>query len=281
MTDTTHTNELLASTAHWTAAVRAAESRREDRLFDDPLAERLAAEAGAAWIAQRPPASVVPMVIRTRYFDDFLQRVTAEDGIRQVVIMAAGLDTRAFRLAWPEGTRLFELDQPEVLAYKEDMLNAAGAQPRCERTAIGVDLAQPWQDALLAAGFDAARPAVWLLEGFLFYIPTDTLTRLLGDVADFAAPGSRLGCDVINSDMLTSPLTHAWVEMQAQSGAPWIGVLDDPIGFLGRWGWSAALTQAGQPDANFGRWSLPVIPTTMPNIPHNWFVTARKETATP
>ncbi|MFN8499045.1 MAG: SAM-dependent methyltransferase [Anaerolineae bacterium] len=276
MTDTTQSNELLASTAHWTAAVRAAESVRGDRLFDDPWAARLAGDEGAAWIAPRPAESVVPIVLRTRYFDDFLERVTAEHRIRQVVIMAAGLDTRAYRLAWPEGTRFFELDQPVVLAHKEKVLTAAGAQPTCPRAAIEVNLAEPWQDALVAAGFVAGQPSVWLLEGFLFYIPTELLTRLLGDVADFAVAGSWLGCDVINSDMLTSPFTRGWVEMQAQAGAPWIGVLDDPAAFLGGRGWNVTLTQAGQPDASYGRWTLPIIPTTMPNMPHNWFVTAQK-----
>ncbi|MFN8475804.1 MAG: SAM-dependent methyltransferase [Anaerolineae bacterium] len=281
MSGTLQTNELLASTARWTAAVRAAETARGDRLFDDPWAARLAGEEGAAWIAQRSPQSTLGILLRTRYFDDFLERVTAEHRIRQVVIMAAGFDTRAYRLAWPEGTRFFELDQPEVLADKQEVLDAAGAQPTCSRTAIGVDLAEPWHEPLLQAGFAAGQAAVWLLEGFLFYIPTETLTRLLGDVADFAANGSWLGCDVINSDMLASPLTHAWVEMQAKAGAPWIGILDDPVGFLGSRGWSVTLTQAGQPDANYGRWTFPVIPTTMPNMPHNWFVTAEKEALSP
>ncbi|MFN8485870.1 MAG: SAM-dependent methyltransferase [Anaerolineae bacterium] len=276
MSNTPQSNELLASTARWTAAVRAAESGRGDRLFDDPWAARLAGEAGAAWLAQRPPGSAVPMVIRTRFFDDFLERVTAEHRIRQVVILAAGLDTRAYRLAWPEGTRFFELDQPEVLADKQEILDAAGARPTCARAAIGVDLAAPWRAALREAGFVAGQPSVWLLEGFLFYISTETLTTLLGDVADFAASGSWLGCDVINSHVLTSPFTRGWVEMQAHAGAAWQGVLDDPVGFLGGRGWSVTLTQAGQPDANYGRWTLPVIPTTMPNMPHNWFVTARK-----
>jgi methyltransferase (TIGR00027 family) len=111
--------QLLASTARWTAAVRALESAREDRLFDDPWAAALAGEEGAAWIEQRPADSVTPIILRTRFFDDLLQRMTCQVALRQVVLLAAGLDTRGFRLPWPEGTRLFELDQPSVLGYKE------------------------------------------------------------------------------------------------------------------------------------------------------------------
>lgn len=91
-----------------------------------------------------------------------------------------------------------------------------------------------------------------------------------------AAAGSWLGFDIINSVMLTFPLTQKWVEMQAKAGAPWIGTMDDPVEFLAARGWQANLTQAGAEDASYGRWPFPVIPTTMPGIPHNWFVTAQK-----
>jgi methyltransferase (TIGR00027 family) len=266
----------LASTARWAAGVRAMESAREDRLFDDPWAAALAGAEGAAWIEQRSPDSVAPMTLRTRFFDDFLQHTAAEHAIRQVVLMAAGLDTRAYRLHWPAGTRLFELDQPPVLDYKEQILGSAGAQPACERHAIRVDLTRAWQEALVRAGFDAQQPSVWLLEGFLFYLPNERVSQLLDGVTSLAAPGSWLGFDVINSTMLTFPWARSWVEMQAQAGAPWIGTMDDPVGFLAARGWQATLSQAGAEDANYGRWPLPVLPTTMPDVPHNWFVTAQK-----
>ena len=269
-------NTSLASTARWTASVRAQESAREVALFRDPWAAQLAGEEGQRWIAERNEFGVVPILLRTCYFDDFLQRVTQENGLRQVVLMAAGLDTRAFRLPWPMGTHLFELDQPEVLSYKDEILQAANAKPACDRFVIPANLAEPWQDILLESGFDPGQLSVWLLEGFLFYLPSNMVVSLLDQVNDLAATGSWLGFDIINSEMLTSPLTRSWVEMQAATGAPWIGVLDDPQAFLAERGWQAYLTQAGQPDANHGRWNFPVIPTTMPGMPHNWFVTAVK-----
>jgi methyltransferase (TIGR00027 family) len=269
--------ELLGSTARWTASVRAAESARADRLLDDPWAAALAGQEGAAWFAQRPADSGIPIVLRTRFFDDWLQRIALQAGIRQIVLMAAGLDTRAFRLGWPEETRILELDQAMVLAYKEQILHSAGARPACERRTIEADLTDPWGEALLQAGLDAQSPSGWLLEGFLFYLANESATRILDEVTSLAAPGSWMGFDIINSAVLTSPWTRSWVDMQASLGAPWIGTMDDPKAFLADRGWRATLSQAGASDANYGRWAYPVIPTEMPDMPHNWFVTAERE----
>lgn len=262
----------LSATAFWTASVRAMESARADRLIDDPWAEALAGKEGAAWIAQRSTESVLPIVLRTRYFDDFLRRITSDNGIRQVVLLAAGLDTRAFRLGLPSQTQCFELDQSAVLAYKERVLSKNNAHPTCVRHVLSVDLTGSWREPLIEAGFKPQTPAAWLLEGFLFYLPNDAITHILNQVTRLAAPGSWLGFDIINSVTLNHPLTKRWLEMQAQAGAPWIGTLDDPIGFLAERGWQATLSQAGASDAHHGRWPYPVIPVTMLEMPHNWFV---------
>jgi methyltransferase (TIGR00027 family) len=277
MTNNSTTSATLASTASWTAAVRALESQREDRLFDDPWAKDLAGESGMSWIKDKSPESVVPIVLRTRYFDDQLKRIARDFGIRQIVLLGAGLDTRAFRLEWPAGTRLFEVDQPMVLERKESILKDARATPWCERIIVPADLEQEWADLLVRAGYRTKEPSCWLLEGFLFYLGTDTVTALLAGVSEHSAPGSWLCFDIINGKMLTSQLTRQWLDMQRASGAPWIGALDDPVEFLAPYGWKATLTQAGQPDANHGRWTLPVFPTTHPDMPHNWFVVAPKE----
>ncbi len=268
----------LGATALWTASARANESEREDRLFDDPWAAVLAGPEGEAWRAQQAGGAfnTAPMVIRTRYFDDFLQNVVLQHGVRQVVILAAGLDTRAFRLPWPPDTRVFELDQSTVLKYKEQVLGGAGAQPTCERHITAADLTEPWKDALLQSGFDPQAASVWLLEGLLFYLSNDTITEILDGVTSLACTGSWIGFDIVNATTLTSPITRAWIEMQAKMGAPWVGAMDDPESFLAERGWQAELTQPGAPDANFGRWTLPVIPVKMPNMPHNWYVTAQK-----
>jgi methyltransferase (TIGR00027 family) len=276
MTDKTTSDRPLGMTARWAAAVRAAESSREDRLFNDPWAAALAGIEGEAWLAGRSADITLTMTLRTRYFDDFLLRVSGQDGISQIVLMAAGLDTRAFRLNWTKGIRLYELDQPDVLNYKDEILDSLGVRATCDRRVIHADLTEPWNKALATTSFDSQKPSCWLLEGFLFYLPNETITQMIEQVTDLAAPGSWMGFDINNSDMLTSSYTRAWVDMQVQMGAPWLGTLDDPEEFLGARGWQATLTQAGQPDANYGRWTLPVIPTKMANMPHNWFVTAKK-----
>lgn len=266
----------LTATAHWTAAVRAAENERPDRLFADPWAAALAGEIGTSWIQARSPESLAPIVLRTRYFDDTLKRITESAGIRQIVLLGAGLDTRAFRLDWPHGTTLYEIDQPGLLEYKARILQAQDAHPTCKRVAVHADLRQAWSGALCQAGYATAQPAAWLLEGLLFYLPSDVITSLLSQITEITCSGSWLGFDIINSETLTSPYTKKWIDMQQAAGAPWIGTLDDPVAFLAQAGWRAELTQAGQPEANHGRWTLPIIPTTMPKMPHNWFVVAQR-----
>jgi methyltransferase (TIGR00027 family) len=270
------TGRTLEATARWTAAVRAAESARPDRMFEDPWAAALAGPEGAAWLAERSPAGILPIALRTRFFDGWLERVTRDAGIRQVVLLAAGLDTRAFRLAWPEGTTVFELDRAAVLEHKERVLAADGARPGCARRTVEADLAGPWPGPLVEAGLDAERPAAWLLEGLLFYLPGGLVGRLLDHVTELAAPGSHLGFDAINSLVLTSPWTRPWVEMQAAAGAPWIGTMDDPVGALAARGWTASLAQPGEPGATHERWTLPVAPPGVPGAPRTWYVTAER-----
>jgi methyltransferase (TIGR00027 family) len=270
----------VAATACWTAAARAGESIRSDRLFDDPWAEALAGPEGRAWLEGRSPTSLLPIVIRTRYFDDWLTTVAAEHPLDQVVIVGAGLDTRAYRLAWPSGVVVYEIDRAALLARKAHLLEGHEARPRCERREVAADLVSDWPVALAAAGFSQDRPTAWLLEGLLFYLPPDLLRRVLTAVSTLSAVGSRLGFDIVNASVLTNDWTRPWVEMQAAAGAPWVGTMEDPRAELAHLGWTASLSQAGQPDADYGRWSLPVLPTAMPRVPHHWFVTAER-VATP
>jgi methyltransferase (TIGR00027 family) len=218
------------------------------------------------------------MIVRHRFFDDFLQRVTLVEGATQVVLLGAGLDTRALRLSWPPDTTVFEVDQPDVLLYKHEVLRRAGASAGCaRRVEMPADLTgADWPAQLIDAGLDPSAPSVWLAEGFLFYLTTDSIGTLLAAVSGLASAGSWLGFDIPNGATLTHPLTRAWVEMQANAGAPWIGTLDDPVAYLAQLGWEATVTQGGASDADYGRWPYPVIPLTAPELPHLWLVTARK-----
>ncbi len=132
-----------------------------------------------------------------------------------MILRGAGLDTRGFRLNWPQGIRLFELDQPQVFAYKAQVLEAAWAQHGCARQAIGVDLTNPWKETLLQSGFESVARSLWLLEGLLFYLPNESIDQILNAVTTLAAPGSWIGFDIVNRITLTFPLTKSWVDMQA------------------------------------------------------------------
>jgi methyltransferase (TIGR00027 family) len=276
MTADPRPDDPLGATARWTAAVRAGERGRPDALVDDPWAERLAGDAGMAWLAERTPESVVPIVIRTRYFDDWLRSVAIEGPLRQVVLLGAGLDTRAWRLPWKPGTTMFEVDRAATLAAKAGELALGGADASCDRRPAGGDLAGDWDMRLAAAGFDASLPTAWLAEGILFYLPDAVVVHVLETVTALAAPGSRLGFDIPNRAVLASPYTRAWIEMQAAAGAPWLGTLDDPGATLAAMGWAATVVQPGEPVANHGRWTLPVIPAAMTDLPHSWYVTAER-----
>jgi methyltransferase (TIGR00027 family) len=191
----------VGRTALGMARVRAEESVRPDRLFDDPYARAFVdAAPGALPDGAAPGGGLMAgvlhgAVIRTRFYDEALLDACA-GGCRQVVIVAAGLDSRAFRLPWPDGVRVLEIDQPDVLAFKEQVLAGAGAVPGCRRVPVAADLRHDWPARLVAAGFRPAEPTVWLVEGLLVYLTADEAATLLRAIGVHSAAGSRLACDL-------------------------------------------------------------------------------------
>jgi methyltransferase (TIGR00027 family) len=134
------------------------------------------------------------MAVRTRFFDDFFLEATGV-GVRQAVILASGLDSRAYRLPWPDGTVVYEIDQPQVIEAKTAAMADIGATPSADRRAVAVDLRDDWPSALKAAGFDAGQPTAWSAEGLLVYLPPDAQDRLFDDITALSAPGSRLATE--------------------------------------------------------------------------------------
>ena len=205
--------ESVGATALGVAAARAAETARPDALIRDDYAYLLTASAGPAWAqmasaddewlrgdeqARRQHAMARNyQAVRTHYFDGYFDAAVRAD-IRQVVILAAGLDSRAYRLDWPTGTTVFEIDQPKVLDYKTSTLDAHGALPKARRVPVAVDLRDDWPAALLAAGFDPAQPTAWLAEGLLPYLPGDAQDRLFDLVTAHSAAGSRIAVEAFN-----------------------------------------------------------------------------------
>jgi methyltransferase (TIGR00027 family) len=234
-------------TALGVAWVRSLESQRPDRLFEDPLAARFV--AATDWeppdLSAVPPRSSGPggneaartllvlaqsVIVRTKFLDDLLASAWADGGARQVVILGAGLDTRAFRLPWPAGTRCFELDLEAVLAFKAEVLAAAGATPACERVTLAADLlADDWPRLLLDSGFRPEAPTVWIAEGLLIYFSQAENDRLLDQIGALAGPGHRLSITSSRPDRPLRPGTAP-----AATGT---GLLHDPDSVIALWRW--------------------------------------------
>jgi len=190
------------------------------------------------------------VVVRTKFYDDYLL-TAASDGIRQVALLAAGLDTRAFRLPWPVGTTVYEVDLPDMIAFKDEVLSHTDGTPTCHRVAIAADLTADWPAALVGAGFDPALPTAWLVEGLLVYLTHDDAARLLTTVADLSAPGSRLSCEQGRSAMQLAA-------QSAESGASeatklWQGGIEDIPGWLADNGWSVEQHALADLARDYGR----------------------------
>jgi len=203
----------VGATATMVAASRAIASQGPDPLLDDPLADPLVRAVGL------PPfirlldgevsfddgddpsharrTRVEQMAVRTRFFDDFFIAAT-EAGVRQAVILASGLDTRAYRLRWPAGTVVYEIDQPQVIDFKTSTLADLGASPTAERRTVSIDLRDDWPTALRQQGFDVSQPAAWSAEGLLPYLPPEAQDRLFDNITALSAPGSQLATEHIS-----------------------------------------------------------------------------------
>jgi methyltransferase (TIGR00027 family) len=204
----------VGATATMVAAARAVATNADNPLIDDRFAEPLVRAVGVnfltKWATGDLDASEIDddesnwkleqmpnaMAVRTRFFDSFFADAT-QSGIRQAVILASGLDARAYRLDWPAGMTVFEVDQPAVIAFKTSTLADLGAEPTADRRAVAIDLRHDWPAALLEAGFDKSQPTAWIAEGLLGYLPPEAQDRLLDNISALSADGSRLATEAI------------------------------------------------------------------------------------
>lgn len=247
-TETSHDLDAVATTSRITAAIRATESARTDRLFDDPFAATLAGDVGRALAARMDSGDVIG--VRTRFEDDRV-RAAADAGIRQIVLPAAGMDTRAWRLDLPPGCTVFELDRPTLLELKGTLLG--DAPPVARRVPVPVDLTADWPGHLRAAGFDPARPACWVIEGLLQYLPEAAVHALLDAVTALSAPGSRLVVDVVGAGLLASARARPILDAMDAAGSPWLFGTDDPGTLLTARGWDADVHLLGAVAQELGR----------------------------
>jgi methyltransferase (TIGR00027 family) len=274
----------VGTTATLVAAARAIATR--DGAIDDPFAEPLVHAVGVdfltrwatgdltsadvdtgdtSWgLAQMPAA----MAARTRYFDEFFADAAAA-GIRQAVILASGLDARAYRLEWPAGMTVYEIDQPAVIEFKTTTLSALGAAPKADLRTVAVDLRDDWPAALQAAGFDASQPSAWIAEGLYGYLPPEAQDRLLDAVTSLSAPGSRLGSEAVpNTAGLDSEDTRERMRESTEkmrehgleldfTDLTFVGERHDVGEYLDALGWSSVGTPMGQLLASHGFDAIP------------------------
>ncbi|MES3635796.1 class I SAM-dependent methyltransferase [Mycobacterium intracellulare] len=212
--DSWEITQSVGATALGVAAARAAETESENPLINDPFARVFVDAAGEGmWSIYANPALLAKaadiepdlrarlqlmvdfMATRTAFFDEFFLGA-ADAGVRQVVILAAGLDARSWRLPWPDGTVVYELDQPKVLEFKSNTLREHGAEPTAQLVNVPIDLRQDWPKALREAGFDASRPAVWSAEGLVRYLPAQAQDLLFERIDSLSAEGSWLASNV-------------------------------------------------------------------------------------
>lgn len=281
---------------------RAVASKADNPLIDDPFAEPLVRAVGidffARWVNGDITAADVDvaedawglqrmadlMSARTRYFDAFFREAMTA-GITQAVILASGLDARGYRLSWPAGTTVFEIDQPLVIEFKATTLGGLGARPTADLRAVPIDLRHDWPTALRAGGFDAGRPSAWIAEGLLAFLPPEAQDRLLDSITELSAPGSRLAAEIfanppdVNGDQAPDLLQTASERWRAHGFDIELSDLrydverNDVAAYLDDHGWQTDSSTLNQLLAQNG---LPEIPATPANevFTQNYYCTA-------
>jgi methyltransferase (TIGR00027 family) len=279
--------QSVGATALGVAAARAAETESENPLINDPFARVFVDAAGEGmWSIYADPKLLAKavelepdvrdriqlmidfMATRTAFFDEFFLGA-ADTGVRQVVILAAGLDARAWRLPWPHGTVVYELDQPKVLEFKCDTLREHGARPTAQLVNVPIDLRRDWPKALREAGFDASLPAVWSAEGLIRYLPAQAQDLLFERIHSLSAPGSWLASNVPGAGF-TDPdvVRREREEMQRMRAAAaklvnfeiidvndlWYSEERTPVdGWLREHGWDVSTATFSELMAHYGR----------------------------
>ena len=264
--DTWDLASSVGATATMVAAARAMATTADNALINDPFAEPLVRAVGVDFFTRLVTGELRPedldsdsesvgmqrmtdnMAVRTKFFDEFFLTAT-QAGIRQAVILASGLDSRAYRLAWPAGTTVYEIDQPDVIEFKSRTLAELGAEPTAKRRTVAMDLRYDWPSALIEEGFDPHQPTAWSAEGLLGYLPPDSQDRLLDTITELSVPGSRVAVESVPN---IDPADHekAIERMQAAS-ARWrdhgfdldfaeliyLGDRNEAASYLGDHGW--------------------------------------------
>jgi methyltransferase (TIGR00027 family) len=278
--DTWDLASSVGATATMVAAARALASAEPNAMINDPFAAPLVRAVGLEFFirmvdgdVQIPPASesydggerdlqfeTDSIGVRTRFFDDFFLNA-ARDGVGQSVILAAGLDARPYRLPWPSGSVVYEVDQPEVIEFKNAAMSALSAEPATERRTVSIDLRDDWPAALRSSGFDDTKPTAWSAEGLLMYLPPDAQDRLFDNITALSAPGSRLATEYHPASDATmsergQQFNQRWVDLGCDvdlSGLFIDGERSNVVEYLSDRGWQVTSRPRREMFADYGR----------------------------
>jgi methyltransferase (TIGR00027 family) len=268
----------VGATATMVAAARARASAETDAIIDDPFAAPLVRAVGLDFFIRLVDGDVIPsesqegerdlrletdsIAVRTRFFDDFFLNA-ARDGVRQSVILAAGLDARAYRLAWPPGSVVYEVDQPKVIEFKTIAMANLGTAPSADRRTVAIDLREDWPAALRRSGFDPTQPTSWSAEGLLMYLPPDAQDRLFDNITELSAPGSKLATEYHGDDDSGRTMTERarefnerWANLGCDidlSGLFFDGERSNVVEYLAARGWQVTTRPRRDFFADYGR----------------------------
>lgn len=273
-TDSWDLASSVGATATMVAAARAIASAEPDPLINDPYAADLVRAVGVEFFSKLVDGEISLegeladgaalmtgiMAVRTKFFDDFFTSA-GDAGIRQAVILASGLDSRAYRLPWPDGTVVYEIDQPAVVSSKTATMAQIGATPTAERRTVAIDLRDDWPAALQAAGFDPTAPSAWSAEGLLAYLPPDAQDRLFDNITELSAPGSRLATEfhpdiAANLRERGNEMSEQWRKhgLDLDLANLWYdGERNSVTEYLGGSGWSVTARRRPELFAEYGR----------------------------
>ena len=256
-------DKFIPFSARLMAAIRAKETERPNRLFNDPFAHLLAGEEAFTFLEQQlTEPERTYLEVRTRFFDDFL--LDASANLNQVVILDSGMDTRAYRLPWSLETKIYELDQPQVLEAKTAILK--DATPTCQHYILPADLTEPWSHLLLERGYQPSLPSVWLLEGLLMYLTELEVTQLLQTISQLTTVDNYLGLDLINVKTCETYKDRRYF----RSG------FDCPEELLANYGWRAEVNQPGDKKAYFERFTYKLPPRDVMDVERIFLIKAHK-----
>jgi methyltransferase (TIGR00027 family) len=275
--DTWDLASSVGATATMVAVARALATEHPDPIINDPFAAPLVRAVGIDFFTRVVDGEITAtdtgetgevelqtetdsLAVRTRFFDDFFVNAAAA-GIGQAVILAAGLDARAYRLAWPPGTVVYEIDQPKVIAFKTETMAKLGAEPTAERRTVSIDLREDWPAALRESGFDDTKPAAWSAEGLLMYLPPEAQDRLFDHITALSAPGSQLATEYHPDTGPTMAergraMNERWANLGCDidmSGLFYEGERNNVAEYLGGRGWQVAPRPRRELFADYGR----------------------------